>query len=115
MEGRKMEVPLLVNVKEERGAILVSVSGELDLWTSTRLQEVFNSADSFDNNRLELDLSNVTFLDSEGLKMLVAAYRSLDMHNKKMVITACSQYVSRVLRLSGVDSLLYFEMGCSNE
>lgn len=101
-----MDVPLKVDITEGVDAVRVSVCGELDMWTSVKLQEVFDTVQGDEHKLLELDLGEVTFLDSEGIKTLVGGHRSLKDRNVTLSITACSRCVARILTLSGVDGLL---------
>jgi|tagenome__1003787_1003787.scaffolds.fasta_scaffold20725663_2 anti-anti-sigma factor len=74
--GRRVgSAPLAIQIgRPEAGAVRVSVSGEVDLSTATRLREsLARVVDEHGAERLDVDLSEVTFLDSSGVSALLAA------------------------------------------
>lgn len=101
-----MDVPLEVDVRDGRESVLVSLSGELDICSSPKLQAVFDEVNLDKHRKLELDMEKVTFLDSEAIKTLVNGCKNLSGKGVDMSITACSRYVARVLRLAGVEKLV---------
>ncbi len=63
-------IPLSVVREEQSDEILVRVSGEVDLRTSDVLLEALSPAGE---RRIALDLTEMTFIDSTGLSVLIAA------------------------------------------
>ena len=53
-----------------------------------------------------LDLQNVSFLGSMGLRSLVAPARAIKGRGGKMVIFGPNELVEKVLKTSGVDTLI---------
>lgn len=53
-----------------------------------------------------LDLQNVSFLGSMGLRSLVAPTRAIKGRGGKMVIFGPNELVEKVLKTSGVDTLI---------
>lgn len=84
----------------------VEVQGELDLSTSPQLGQVLGR--EFDDGRsVVLDLSQVTFIDSTGLNVLVAALRSCEENGCKLVLSPeLPAQVSRVFTITGLDTVL---------
>lgn len=65
-----MDDPLTIEVRHEQDYAIVTVAGEIDLSTVTRLRErLFDISTS--GNALVVDLDRVTFIDSVGLSVLV--------------------------------------------
>jgi anti-sigma B factor antagonist len=88
-------------------AWLVSVSGELDLYTAPRLQEELLELPG-ERTWLVVDLLRVTFLDSAGLSLLTTAARRLRYDGGGIVLAVADLNIERVLRLTGLDR--YFEV-----
>jgi anti-sigma B factor antagonist len=86
------------------GAHIVRVSGELDLATAPRLEEVL--ADVSSGETLVIDLSGCTFLDSAGIRTLVAAARERLGSGKLRLVTADPGIV-RLLEITGVHTLIH--------
>jgi anti-sigma B factor antagonist len=53
-----------------------------------------------------LDLQNVSFLGSMGLRSLVAPARAIKGRGGKLVIFGPNEMVNKVLKISGVDTMI---------
>ena len=56
---------------------------------------------------LRLDMSGVTFLDATALTGITAAHQDLLVNRGTLVITGVRPLVARVLRLTGLDEVLF--------
>jgi anti-sigma B factor antagonist len=55
------------------GSVIVSLAGEFDLSTAEDLRETLVRSEVLDAPQVRIDLSGLTFLDSTGIGLLVAA------------------------------------------
>lgn len=83
----------------------IAVSGELDRETTPRLATVLHRAIAEAPERIELDLSGVTFMDSQGLRILLEAKRRAG-DDIEIVVTETSAQVERLLHTTGVADVL---------
>ena len=67
---------LSVTVHTDGAATVVTVSGEIDLETSTQLKAVLAELDPDSN--ISVDLGDVTYIDSTGLRVLLTARDAAD-------------------------------------
>jgi anti-sigma B factor antagonist len=81
---------------------VISVKGELDLSTAPRLKWMLLDALQDGRDRLVLDLSETTFMDSTALGVLVVVNRRLGA-NARMAIVCVQSGVLRIFELSGMD------------
>lgn len=86
------------------GLATVSVSGDLDMVTVARLRESVDEATRARPDKLVLDLSAVTFLDSAGLGALVTAHHRRDTTTR---IVANTPETLRPIQITGLDTLLH--------
>lgn len=86
------------------GRTRLHVAGELDAHTAPEFADAFD--DVADGAAVELDLTDVSFLDSSGLAALLEARRRLDSAGGSLVVTAASPAVARLLELTGVSEHL---------
>ena len=77
------------------------VGGELDLSTSQDLADAIESA-ALDHELVLLDLGEVTFIDSAGIRVIAGEARSLDGRGVRLRIVATSPRAERLLRMTGV-------------
>jgi len=87
-----------------RGQVVVAVSGEIDLYTSTRLRDTLDEIDIASVRRLVIDLSDVDFIDSTGLGLLVATARRLPI-GSPFVVVCRTEKVREVLLMTGLDRI----------
>lgn len=85
--------------------LVLSVSGEIDMATSPRLRAVLDKS-VVRTQRMSLDFSGVSFMDSSGVNMLVWAARASREAGGALSMTGASQQVRRVLEICGVAKLV---------
>jgi anti-sigma B factor antagonist len=82
---------------------VVRVDGEIDLDTANDLSAVALAAMREIGPSLVLDLSGVTFMDSTGLKVLLAVHRRAELAGGRMVLAGPTRSVNRVVTITGFD------------
>jgi anti-sigma B factor antagonist len=82
---------------------LVTVEGELDLFTAPSLKKVLLDALHEGADRLVVDLSSVTFIDSTTLGVLVGVTRELDDDDARLAIVCTRPNVRKIFEFSGLD------------
>ena len=85
---------------------VVSVGGEVDLETATRLGDAALEALRELSPHLVLDLSGVSFMDSTGLKVLLSLQRSAALAGGSLTVAGATRPVRRILTLTGLDQTL---------
>lgn len=98
------EFELVVTVLEDEAVI--SVVGELDLFTAPRLREQILELLKGGTTSLVIDLSRLDFVDSSGLGVLVATLKRMRERDGSLMIRSPSANTSKVLQVSGLDKLL---------
>jgi anti-sigma B factor antagonist len=91
---------------EQRGATAVVVpSGELDIDTARALEQGLDRAFDSGSDRVVLDLRELEFLDSSGLRSLLLARRRAEDARKPFALVAGSHELERTLEIAGVHSI----------
>lgn len=85
---------------------LVSVSGEIDLYTAERLQEGIGEATSVGADTVLLDLSGVGFIDSTALGVIVQETKRLEGRGHELILVTNDPRSVRVLEVTGLDRVL---------
>ena len=96
----------LFSVSSERPADdlgVVIVSGEVDIFTAPRFKECMVELLDDGVRRLVIDLSDVTFLDSTALGVLIGGVRRAHGVGGTMALVVTSRPVERVLGVTGLD------------
>lgn len=99
---------LTLRVAEKGSACTLVLAGELDLANAKSLAAALEQAESAGDGPLTIDLSELEFIDSTGIAVLVAAYRRLDGSARLCLIPSRASAVRRVMSLTGLDTELPF-------
>jgi anti-anti-sigma factor len=84
------------------------LSGELDLATAAEVQRELEHVEATDAESIVLDLSELTFMDSTGVRLLVTAHARARADSNRLTLLRGGRAVQRILQLSGVEPLLPF-------
>lgn len=90
---------LTVERRDTGPRVLVAVRGEMDAFTSVEVRSAV--VDQSDGD-VDLDLRDVTFMDSSGLGTLIVIHQLLEADDRRLVIVDRSPIVQRLFELSGV-------------
>jgi anti-sigma B factor antagonist len=92
------------------GEVVVSVFGEVDMATAPELMATVRAALDVDGQRVVLDLANMAFIDSQGLKVLVDAYtRAREGRADRVVLRSPQPQARLVVEVTGLDKFLTIE------
>lgn len=96
------EAGYVASVREENGTPVVWLSGELDLTSSARFAAAIDAALGSDPDRLILDASRLTFMDSSGIVLLISAAQRV----QEVQVRDPSPIVRRLIELTGLTKVL---------
>ena len=100
--------PFLVDIAPEREAVRLCPVGELDIATVDGVRDHLDELLGVGFKRVILDLRGATFLDSTGLRLIVAAHASSARDGWQLVIFPGPHAVQRVFDLAGMTARLPF-------
>jgi len=95
-----------VEERNHGNAAVVAAAGELDLRTSPQLEERLNRAFDAGAALVILDLRQIEFMDSTGLRVLLSAHQRAHERGRRFALVRGADQVERVLTLTGVRDLL---------
>jgi anti-sigma B factor antagonist len=88
------------------GRIVVHVSGEVDLANAPELDEQLATVMGQAPSQLVVDLTNVTFMDSTGLGVLVRALKRSRELEIRLDLIVTNERVLKVFGITGLDTVL---------
>jgi anti-sigma B factor antagonist len=88
-----------------RGTSTVRVSGEIDMSNAPVFARYLDDLIANDRQDLDLDLSDIGFMDSSGVAVLLNVCRQLEEMGCRLRLVASSSPVSRVIAAVGLDEL----------
>lgn len=104
---RAQSSPRFDLVVQKKGAVqLVRLSGEFDMTNERRFDQVIREHPLDGITKVVVDLSDVTFIDSTGLRSILRYWKHVRGRGFEMAIVPGSPQVQRVLSTTGVDKVL---------
>ena len=89
-------------MRHESDNAVVTLAGEIDIGTAPRLTAAVESALEAQPMRVILDMSAVTFCDSQGLGTLVVLNRAATRSRSMLVLTDLTDFLDRLLHVTGL-------------
>ncbi len=97
------------NDRHSEGTVL-ALAGELDIASAPTFEQAVAELEPVeDSPRLVLDLSELTFMDSTGLRALLVARQEAGESGRELVLRPGPRQVQRVFELSGTLDRFQFE------
>lgn len=86
----------------------IYLSGELDEHTSTYTRNLMDGIISVlkFNMQVILDLTNLTFMDSTGIGVLLGRYKKFDKNGISFAVKNPSVHIDKILRMTGIYSII---------
>ena len=92
----------VLEVETNGSACVVKLAGELDLYNAPEVRDALAAACWDSPDRVIVDLSEVEFIDSTALGVLIEARRQLTNH-RAFLLAAPGRETRRALEISGLD------------
>ena len=92
-------------IERTNGAVIVHLVGELDLYNAPEVRETLLELCAEKPERLVVDLSDVDFVDSTALGVLIEARTRLE-NRQSFLLAAPGRETHRALTISGLDQHL---------
>jgi anti-sigma B factor antagonist len=100
-----MSGDLDLSTTSQGSCAVVRVDGEIDLDNASDLSEAALAAMQEIGPSVVLDLSGVTFMDSTGLKVLLAVHKRAELAGGRLVLAGPTRSVNRVVTITGFDQM----------
>lgn len=98
---------MTINKNTEGSKLTLALSGRLDTTTAPELEEFIQSSMAGVTD-LVLDLSNLEYISSAGLRVLLSAQKIMNKQGS-MVVTGANEIVMEVFEVTGFDEILTLE------
>lgn len=98
---------MTVRVEEKDGTTVAWLSGELDHHAADDVRRALDQALVRNrSDKLVLDMSRLTFMDSSGIGVVLGRYRKVKESGGRMAVRGLSDRMDRILRLAGVYTVI---------
>ena len=94
-----------IEVKEDERNVTIIVNGDIEMMTIKSFkQKLFEIGQQIDKD-IEIDLSNVDYIDSSGVGVLISLLKLQKKKGKQLSINKVSSKVLNVLKLSSLSDV----------
>jgi anti-anti-sigma factor len=112
-EARSPQAPvpgqLVIEKMQEQDAVVLVLSGELDLASAPTLERELREAEATSPRRLVIDLAGLAFMDSTGLQALLRARERANNNDHQLSLRRAPHQVQRVFELTKTVDAFTFE------
>jgi anti-anti-sigma factor len=98
---------LRIDVRQEPDRVVLALEGELDMASAPLLQNAVDGTDLSNRRMVVLDLQGLQFIDSTGLRVILAVRKLCAERGQELAVTPGSQQVERLLSVTGVAEHLH--------
>lgn len=97
--------PFAISVTRDGDGTMIVAVGELDLVSADRLAAAMRDVWAGASERVVLDLRQIDFIDSTGLRVLLTLRNDAQRHQREMTLIAPPPAVSRIFDITGTRGL----------
>ena len=98
----------------ENGTLTVALTGEIDHHCAKGyIQAISAKIEGYNPETCVLDFSEVTFMDSSGIAVVINALRAMHQRDGELVLMGIGNQPMRVFRASGIDKLVQIKEAVS--
>jgi anti-anti-sigma factor len=99
-----------VETRAEGASMQITLSGEIDLANAAAVESELRAALSHQPSAVSVDLTDLTYLDSAGIRILFALASRLKPHRIVLqLIVPLDSPTRRIIELSGLESLAFLQ------
>jgi anti-sigma B factor antagonist len=84
---------------------VIAVRGEIDLFTAPEFKQHVMAPVNGGTERVIVDLTETTFIDSSSLGVLIGAHRRLKARGSRLVVACDEEPVVKTFRVTGLDGV----------
>jgi anti-sigma B factor antagonist len=95
-------VDLTLATRELGGRTVVSVGGEIDVYTAPRLRDTITELVGQGVHHIVIDMEGVEFLDSTGLGVLVGGLKKVRTHDGSLELVCTQERLLKIFRITGL-------------
>jgi anti-sigma B factor antagonist len=94
---------LHISARPHHGHTVVDLRGDLDIASVDDLRGQLRSARQAYGDHLILDLSDLDFMDSQGLSVIIGCHKAVSAAGGSLALVAPRPIVKRTLEITGLD------------
>lgn len=93
------------NLQIEKKEEATFLTGEIDVGNCSMFKEELNEIIKQTEGELVLDFTNLSYIDSAGLGILVGIYKRLAEKSRKLCVVNANDYIKKLFRITKIETL----------
>ena len=100
----------LLDMSKDGEELTVRITGEIDHHSAVKIRsEIDSEINAMRPKRTMLVLSDIDFMDSSGLGLIMGRYTRMQAIGGELVISGASERVVKILKLAGLEKIVKIE------
>ena len=96
---------MTINVERDFELVTLEITGRLDTTTAPNLEAVISEL-SEDTKELVFDMSELEYISSAGIRVLLGAYKKMNTNQGIMRIEKANELVREVFEMTGLSEMI---------
>lgn len=97
---------LNIHFKQDGEQELLVLDGEVDAFTAMQLKTTLLDLTEKEKNQVVLDMSRVSYMDSTGIGVIIAGYKSAKKNQGSLIVQGLTARVKRLFDLTGLSEIV---------
>src|SRR6184192_1526350 len=103
----KQNTSLATPVPRQHRPNVLPLEGDIDLHVSPAVRESLNAMIKKKSERIVIDLSRATYIDSAGVAALILAMQDVEAYGGKFFLSGVQETIRLILETSGLDRIFW--------
>ena len=97
-----------IKYAKSNGSFIISLDGELDEFTASSAKDILDRLilDNINSKKIIFDLSEITFMDSTGIGLLIGRYKKIKQFDRQVYISGATVAAEKVIQLAGLYNIM---------
>lgn len=97
---------MTINVERDFELVTLEITGRLDTTTAPNLESVIGELPE-DTKELVFGMSGVEYISSAGIRVLLGAYKKMNLYQGTMRIEKANDMVREVFEMTGLSEMIF--------
>ncbi len=95
-----LNIPFEAQVRSQPGAVTIDMHGEIDAFAEADLNAAYTEAESQSPNRIILNFSDVAYINSTGIALIVGMLARARKSRRQLVVYGLSEHYIEIFQIT---------------
>ncbi len=94
------------SVRQSSGLAIIDLSGEINAFADQELTSAYGEAETFDTPNIVLNFSQVSYINSTGIALIVGLLANARKTNRKLVVIGLSDHYVEIFNITRLSDFM---------